>query len=224
LKINIIDTEDGSHTLLNGEINETYHSTFGAISESEHVFIKNGLQLLNFPVIHVFEIGFGTGLNALLSAIYAQNNGVLINYSTIEKYPLESNIIEKLNYASQLSYPELYRALHQAEWNTKIQISPNFNLKKYYQDLVQFDFDQTESPDIVFFDAFSPSKQPEMWQVDIFMHIYKKLSDNGILVTYAAAGVVKNALREAGFIVKRLKGPPGKHHMLLARKIKENTT
>jgi len=218
LNVNIVDTEDGSNTIFNKEIEETYHSTFGAISESDHVYIKNGLELLNLKVINVFEIGFGTGLNAFLSAIYAQSKGLIMNYYTLEKYPLDINIINKLNYIHHIGFSETYSALHKAEWNIKVKISPSFNLKKLGQDLLTFNFEQIEKPDIVFFDAFSPSKQPELWQPQIFENIYKILNPNGILVTYTAAGIVKNALRTAGFQVKRLQGPPGKHHMVLAKK------
>jgi tRNA U34 5-methylaminomethyl-2-thiouridine-forming methyltransferase MnmC len=215
----IVNTKDGSNTVYNQDIDECYHSTFGAISESMHIFIKNGLEQLSLPEIKVFEIGFGTGLNAFLAAIFAQTKSIKINYYTIEKYPLDSNTINNLNYFKHLSYQDIYNALHLAEWNKMVQLSPFFKIYKLNQDLIHFDFEQIESPDIVFFDAFSPSKQPEMWQPEIFEKIYKILNFNGILLTYTAAGIVKNALRKAGFHVKRLQGPPGKHHMIFAKKV-----
>jgi tRNA U34 5-methylaminomethyl-2-thiouridine-forming methyltransferase MnmC len=223
LNVKIVNTDDGSNTILNQEIDETYHSTFGAISESDHVFIKNGLEKVDISSINVLEIGFGTGLNAFLSAIYAQSKETIINYCSLEKYPLESSIINKLNYSSNLGFPEIFNKLHQAEWDNVVQICPFFKLCKLNQDLIHFNFDQIEKPDLIFFDAFSPKKQPEMWHVDIFKKIHDIMNLNGILVTYTASGIVKNALRDAGFNVKRLKGPPGKHHMVLARKIEKNT-
>jgi tRNA U34 5-methylaminomethyl-2-thiouridine-forming methyltransferase MnmC len=219
LNIKIINTSDGSNTVYNKDIDECYHSTFGAISESVHIFIDNGLEKLKLSEINVFEIGFGTGLNAFLSAIYAQSKSIKINYYTIEKHPLDSSTINSLNYFHQLANQEIYNALHLAEWNKMEQISPFFLIYKLNQDLIHFDFKQIESPDIVFFDAFSPSKQPEMWQPEIFEKIYNSLNINGILLTYTAAGIVKKSLRKVGFHVKRLKGPPGKHHMLMAQKI-----
>jgi tRNA U34 5-methylaminomethyl-2-thiouridine-forming methyltransferase MnmC len=173
---------------------------------------------LNLSKINVFEVGFGTGLNALLSAIYAQEHKVLINYFSIEQFPIDEHIIQKLNYGHFSRSVELYRSINLAPWNVSQEISPFFTINKLNQDLISFDFEMIQCCDIVFFDAFSPSKQPEMWQPGIFRNIFNILNSKGLLVTYTAAGVVKNALREAGFTVKRLKGPPGKHHMLSAEK------
>jgi tRNA U34 5-methylaminomethyl-2-thiouridine-forming methyltransferase MnmC len=219
LNRDVIITDDGSSTVYIKEIDECYHSTHGAISESLHVFIRNGLQQINQTEINVFEIGFGTGLNAFLSAIYAHDYKIKVNYTTIEKYPLETNIVDKLNYSQNLGFPEIFKAIHFTSWNKTGQITPFFTLLKLNQDFVKFDFNQIVKTDIVFFDAFSPSKQAEMWQPMLFEKLYNLLNINGTLVTYAAAGLVKSALRQVGFQVKRLQGPPGKHHMISAKKI-----
>jgi len=219
LNRDVIITDDGSSTVYNKELDECYHSTHGAISESLHVFIRNGLQQINLTEINVFEIGFGTGLNAFLSAIYAHDHKIRINYATIEKYPLEATLVNELNYSRNLGFHEIFKTIHSTSWNKTQKITLFFELLKINQDFINFDFNQIVNPDIVFFDAFSPSKQAEMWQPLLFEKIYNLLKTNGILVTYAAAGLVKNALRQAGFQVKRLQGPPGKHHMIMAKKI-----
>jgi tRNA U34 5-methylaminomethyl-2-thiouridine-forming methyltransferase MnmC len=219
LNRDVIITDDGSSTVYNKELDECYHSTHGAISESLHVFIRNGLQQINLTEINVFEIGFGTGLNAFLSAIYADDHKIRINYATIEKFPLEATLVDKLNYSQNLGFPEIFKAIHFASWNRTKQITPFFELLKLNQDFIKFDFNLIVKPDIIFFDAFSPSKQAEIWQPILFEKLYNLLNINGTLVTYAAAGLVKNALRQVGFQVKRLKGPPGKHHMISAKKI-----
>jgi tRNA U34 5-methylaminomethyl-2-thiouridine-forming methyltransferase MnmC len=218
LKIEIIKTDDGSNSLLNNEINETYHSTFGAIAESNHVFIKNGLERVELQKINILEIGFGTGLNTFLSAIYAEEKKIEINFTSIEKYPLDETVFLNLNYSQILGYSEIYKKIHSSEWNNNESISSFFNLRKIKQDLLIFNFNQIDNIDIVYFDAFSPSKQPEMWNFQIFEKIYKLMNFQGILVTYTSAGTVKMALRQAGFHVSRLTGPPGKHHMVIATK------
>jgi tRNA U34 5-methylaminomethyl-2-thiouridine-forming methyltransferase MnmC len=218
-KISVIETDDGSNTIFNHEIDESYHSKYGAILESQHVFIKNGLEFIEKDLINIFEVGFGTGLNSLLSMIYSELNNKTINYTSIEKYPLDYQLINQLNYGNLLGKSDkFFHQLHEAAWEKNIQINPLFSLLKIKADIIGIDLSNYQNPDIVFFDAFSPARQPELWSIEIFSALYNFLKNNGILVTYSASGIVKTALRNAGFKIKRLKGPPGKHHMLLALK------
>jgi tRNA U34 5-methylaminomethyl-2-thiouridine-forming methyltransferase MnmC len=218
LKIEIINTNDGSNSILNQEINETYHSTFGAITESTYVFIKNGLERIDLEEITIFEVGYGTGLNAFLSAIYATEKKININYYSIEKYPLDEPVVLNLNYGKLLGYPEMYHSMQMAKWDKFEEINLFFKLQKIKQDFIDFNFNQVNKPNVIYYDAFSPVKQPEMWDYQNLQKAFNMLNFNGILVTYTSAGIVKNALRQAGFQVLRLKGPPGKHHMVLAIK------
>lgn len=214
----IIETEDGSRTIYLPELDETYHSTHGAINEALHVFINNGIDLLNKKTVAVFEVGFGTGLNACLTALHCKENKKEVFYTSIEKYPLKEEIINKLN-ENHLLDVELYSKIHQAEWERRKQITSGFSLMKIEMDLLKNPLIFEERYDIVFFDAFAPSKQPEMWTEEVFLKIYSILKPDGMLVTYSAAGIVKRALRAVGFEVKRKKGPVGKHHMLIALKV-----
>lgn len=214
-------TADGSHTLFVSELNETYHSIHGAIQESQHVFIKNGLHYFgNKNTIHILEIGFGTGLNALLTLLAIENSSQTINYVSLEKFPLNLALIKQLNYPTQLklniAQTALFNQLHTCEWNTPTPISNNFNLLKVEEDLA--DFQTTTTFDIVYFDAFAPEKQAELWTAEIFSKIYSLLNAGGILVTYCAKGVVKRTLKSVGFQLETLSGPPGKREMIRAIK------
>lgn len=217
--VKIISTTDGSDTLYSPQFNEHYHSTFGAISESKHIFIKEGLNFSKLKSLNIFELGFGTGLNVFLSFLESIEKKLTIKYTSIEKYPVELEIIKKLNYHKLLS-PEnqsIFNLLHYCDWDKEININTNFKFKKILSDFNQYKF--TENFDIVFFDAFSPEIQAELWSAENFKRIYSALNNYGILTTYSSKGIVKNNLREAGFIVKRLKGPEGKRHILRAEKI-----
>lgn len=215
----IIITGDCSHSIFNDELNEHYHSDKGAISESKHVFIENGLAQINKASLNIFEIGFGTGLNALLSYQYAKGNELKINYISIEKYPLPLELIQQLNYTDLLSLDEnIFNKMHESAWNQSIEISKNFHLLKLNSDLLEFDFSTLPKIDLVYYDAFSPSKQPSLWTEELFYKIFLKMSAHSVLTTYSSAGVVKRALREVGFNVKRKPGAHGKFHMLNAFK------
>ncbi|MCF6242987.1 MAG: tRNA (5-methylaminomethyl-2-thiouridine)(34)-methyltransferase MnmD [Bacteroidales bacterium] len=215
----IIITDDGSHSIFNEVLNEHYHSKAGAISESKHVYIENGLLLLNKSSVNIFEFGFGSGLNALLTYQYANYNNLIINYITIEKYPVSSELIHKLNYPALLSLDnKIFEKMHESAWNQAVKISENFYLHKFKDDLVNFDFNNLPLIDIVYYDAFSPSKQAELWTEELFRKIYRKMNLNGLLTTYSSAGIVKRALRAAGFKVIRKPGAHGKFHMLNAFK------
>ena len=215
----IIITGDRSHSVLNQELNEYYHSDKGAISESKHVYIENGLSQIKKNLINILEIGFGTGLNALLSYQYAKNNELNVNYITIEKYPLPAELIQQLNYADLLSLDNnLLNKMHECIWNQKVKIAKRFQLFKLQMDVLEFDFSMLPEIDLVYYDAFSPSKQPEIWDKDIFVKIYQKMAANSLLTSYSSAGIVKRGLRAAGFNVRRKPGADGKFHMLNAFK------
>jgi tRNA U34 5-methylaminomethyl-2-thiouridine-forming methyltransferase MnmC len=216
--LEIKKTSDGSATLYNSELNEHYHSTFGAYTESMHIFINNGLLVLNKKNIKILEIGFGTGLNAILSYETALNNNLKIDYTGIELYPLPFQLIKQLSYESFINTInlELFYEMHNAEWNKTNQITSEFNLKKIQGDFNELPLNQYY--DLAYFDAFGPDVQPEMWSLKNFIKIYNALNDKGILVTYSSKGDVKRNLRDAGFVVSRLQGPPGKRHMIRAEK------
>jgi len=215
----IIKTDDGSHTIYLKDIDETYHSNNGAINESLYVFIKNGLSQIKKTNINILEIGFGTGLNAFLSILYAINNNLTITYTTIEKYPIDISIIEKLNYPKLLnSDKNLFFNLHNSIWNKTVVINKNFKLLKIFNDLENYVYNPDFKIDIVYFDAFSPKTQEKLWTIDIFEKIYKIMDKNAVFCTYSSAGIVKRNLRSVGFKVKRLQGPKGKFHILNAFK------
>jgi tRNA U34 5-methylaminomethyl-2-thiouridine-forming methyltransferase MnmC len=206
--IKIIVTEDGSSSLLNTDLDETYHSRHGAIQESIHVFIKNGLERIHSHPVNIFEVGFGTGLNALLTAA----TGLNVNYTSIEAFPLDESIYTALNYSPK----ELLVSLHRAPWNETVQISPAFSLRKLKGNLVTTPLDGTY--DIIYFDAFAPSKQPEMWELPILKKVCDTLAPGGIFVTYCAKGQLKRDLRSLGLEVETLPGPPGKKEMVRGTK------
>lgn len=211
-------TADGSHTLFIPEMDEHYHSVNGAIQESRHVFIEAGLQQTGGTEIRMLEIGFGTGLNALLTLLEAPGLGKTIHYVSVERYPLEKEIVRTLNYPQQLG-PEaepLFAALHEAPWNTPVRITPYFTLHKMEAD--SNDCQLPDAVDLIYFDAFAPDKQPEMWNQSIFDKLYGCTSTGGILTTYCAKGSVRRMMQAAGYTVERIPGPPGKREMLRARK------
>lgn len=200
----------------------TYHSIHGAVIESDHVFIKNGLlfqfENLNQHELHILEMGFGTGLNAFLTYITSKNLQLKINYHSIEAFPVLTNDALTLNYSESYSEEEQYffRKLHECEWNKDVHISDNFNLHKHQCLLDNFKSDLKF--DVIYYDAFSPTDQPELWTTDVFKKMYDLLTDKGILVTYCAQGQMKRNMKEAGFLVKPLPGPPGKREMTRAIK------
>lgn len=212
-------TADGSHTLFLPELDEHYHSINGAIQESTHVFIEAGLHYCQQDAIHILEVGFGTGLNAFLTLMDSLDSGKTIFYSTIEAYPLSIDIIEKLNYPQQYSadFQALYYKLHEAEWGREVQITPNFHLTKIEADFVQLDFTAIgHKINLIYFDAFAPDKQSEMWSQSLFDKLYEISDDKAILTTYCAKGAVRRMMQQSGYTTERLPGPPGKREMLRA--------
>lgn len=211
-------TEDGSHTLFLPELNEHYHSTHGAIQESNHVFLQAGLNFLSSEEWNIFEVGFGTGLNAFLTALAATQNQHRCFYTSIELYPLSREESDQLNYADCLKDDSsLFRQIHQAAWNKPIEINPFFHLHKIHDDFTRFIL-PSEKFSLIYFDAFAPNKQEEMWNKNLFIGLFNSLIPDGILVTYSAKGSIRRMMQDVGFIVERLPGPPGKHEMLRARK------
>ena len=210
-------TADGSATIYLPHLDEHYHSVKGALTESLHIF-RNCAFLYHSPSsqpLRVLEIGFGTGLNAVVTAM-ATTKDRKAHYISLELYPVEAQLIEKLNYGEMVDN-DLLMALHQAQWNAPQVISPTFTLEK-----LQCDFTQCSLPtdiDVVYFDAFAPEKQPEMWDESLFKRIYDAMSNGGILTTYCAKGEIRRRLQRVGFIVERLAGPPGgKREILRATK------
>ncbi|OFX58182.1 MAG: hypothetical protein A2046_12550 [Bacteroidetes bacterium GWA2_30_7] len=216
--LKIISTSDGSNSIFNENIGESYHSVNGAIQESQHVFIDAGLSQLSLNKISIFEVGFGTGLNALLSLIYSENNSIKINYDAIEIKPLEKKLYEKLNYNEFLGnkFQSQFLKIHEIEWNKTFQISKNFVIQKINDDLKTYKF--MKSYNLFYFDAFSPNVQSELWSKEIFYNIFSNMLSGGILVTYCAKGEVRRCLKDIGFYVERITGPVGKREMIRAIK------
>ena len=216
----IITTNDGSHTLLVPELNEQYHSIHGAIKEAEHVFLKMGLDEFvrsNRVSVNVFEVGFGTGLNALLSAQWATSKQKRLAYTSIEKFPVSKKEFQQLNYGNIVHGSEIYTKITDAKWNDFTTISNAFKLRKLKLDLRKDTL--PNGFDVVFFDAFAPNKQPELWDTLVFEKIYRIMRKNGLMVTYCCQGQAKRNMISAGFEVEKVPGPPGKREMLRARKL-----
>lgn len=210
----LLITSDGSHTLFVPAIDESYHSTHGAIQESRYIFIEAGLKQCAKSEISVLEIGFGTGLNAFLTFIEAEKCHQKIHFTTVELYPVEIEKALQLNYPEELDQENSanFEKMHTSKWNEEIQITPCFTLKKIETDFTRYTFENKF--DVVFFDAFSPEKQPEMWTEQQFEKIYACCNSGAILTTYCAKGVVRRAMQAAGFVVERLPGPEGKREIL----------
>lgn len=221
----LIPTADGSHSLLNSELNETYHSRHGAIRESQHVFINHGLTFVmnhsTGQAIKILEVGFGTGLNALLVLKEALLTGRLVEYTTVEAFPISETLVTQLNYPQLIAVPSSahwFLQLHTLDWNKPIDLLPNFVFHKKKGKIQEMNFDN-DHYDVVFFDAFAPDKQPEMWQMSVFKKVYAAMKAGGIFVTYCAKGQLKRDLKSLGLVVESLPGPPGKREMIRATKL-----
>jgi tRNA U34 5-methylaminomethyl-2-thiouridine-forming methyltransferase MnmC len=217
----IKQTADGSLTLYVPEIDEHYHSVNGAVQESEHVFIDAGLRRLPKEKMRILEIGFGTGLNALLTLLETEKQEHEVKYHAVELHPLSAEYLVALNYEAMLCPRRigLLHALHAAPWDMPVRITSRFLLHK-----IKGDSNCCELPasiDLVYFDAFAPNKQPEMWNQEIFNTLHKCMSVGGILTTYCAKGSVRRMMEKAGYSVERIAGPPGKREMLRARRCGE---
>lgn len=220
----IIVTEDGSHTLYLEDIKETYHSFHGALQESNHVFIEAGLNyVLNMTgnrLINILEIGFGTGLNALLTVLNVLEKDCSVNYHSLEPFPLDLNLIKNLNYPGLLNKKHeagLFLNLHTCEWGKSVAITANFSL--YKQKITLQDYQPASSFQLIYFDAFAPGKQSELWTLEIVKKVTDLLEPEGVLVTYCAKGQFKRDLAGLGLNVETLPGPPGKKEMVRAIKV-----
>lgn len=215
----LIKTSDGSHTIYVTELNEHYHSVHGAVQESTFIFIKNGFDLCMADPLFILEIGFGTGLNALLTAIKSKSGNREVYYTSLEKYPLNKEVTDLLNHHKYVGNDgeKLFNLIHTSPWNISTRICNNFFLEK-----VECDFTKSHLNgryDLIYFDAFGPDKQPEMWTRELFSEIAAVTNKNGIFVTYSAKGEVKRSLKYCGFNVTLVQGPPGKRQMIRAVKI-----
>jgi tRNA U34 5-methylaminomethyl-2-thiouridine-forming methyltransferase MnmC len=215
----LVTTADGSHTIYVPELDEHYHSVYGAVQESEYIFIKNGFDFCRADPLNIFEVGFGTGLNALLTSVRSFNGTRKVYYTTIEKYPVEEHLVQKLNhqlFAGDIG-SMLSGIINSAPWGEMNTICKNFSVRKIRGDLTKDGL--TGNYDLIYFDAFGPDKQPEMWTTGIFEKISAITLSGGILVTYSSKGEIRRNLQASGFVVERLPGPPGKHHIIRAIKI-----
>ena len=220
MKREIVETGDGSKTIRIVDLDENYHSSHGALQEALHVFIKNGLlEFKEKSQISIFEMGFGTGLNTFLSAIKSSDLKLKIEYSGVEAFPVSEDEIIALEYAQLVGDEnvELYKKIHSSSWEEMNEISAFFTLKKIKNHLQNLELEK-ESFDIIYYDAFGPRAQDEMWSVELFKKMYDSLKVGGFLVTYCAKGQVKRNMKEVGFTIEPLPGPPGKREMTRAWK------
>lgn len=245
-QVNIEITEDGSVTLFSDRVKETYHSIHGAVQESNHVFINTGLHYMldRKDVIHILEVGFGTGLNALLTLKEIQQFRLaseiehsidktekpltessdiqqpVIYYTALEPFPIELSLISKLQYPEYLSAPDLAGAfmnMHQIDDERYHQINESFHFSKLQKTLQSYDNVGSQF-DLIYFDAFSPVVEPDLWTIEVFQQLFESMSHDSALVTYCSKGIVRRMMEQCGFKVERLPGPPGKHEMLRALK------
>ena len=221
MRSKIIVTGDNSKTLLIPELNETYHSTKGAITEAKHVFIKEGLHFLNKKKLSIFEMGFGTGLNAIITYNEALEKNLHIYYNTIESNPIDLETIKSIDHLNELdlnSFKEVYYNMHDSKDGESIAVSSEFTFKKYIDEIQNCQL-PPESIDLIYYDAFGPKVQPELWDVPALKKMYDILFNGGILVTYCAQGQFKRNLKAVGFKVESIPGPPGKREMTRAMKV-----
>lgn len=221
VQLKVIITSDGSHSLYHPDLRETYHSTHGAITESQHVFIQKGLVYRvaeGLKKLSVLEVGFGTGLNALLTMDFVRQHQELdITYHTLEPFPLPSELVSQLNYTDISDFEaEDFKALHSCAWDRPNDLLSNFHFLKIKNRLEEMPTNIFY--DVVFFDAFAPNKQEEVWSSDLLVKVYEMMNPSGVYVTYCAQGQLKRDLKSIGFTVETLEGPPGKKEMTRAVK------
>lgn len=217
-------TNDGSKTLFINDLNEGYHSHHGALQEAKHVFIDNGLKLINNCEINILELGFGTGLNVLVTIdeFLKTDKSHAIHYFSLEKYPVLLTEVQELNYDSLFDnnfLTEINQKIHEAEWNKSVEIVPNFFLTKIEADFYQLKNIVLPEIDLVYFDCFGARVQPDLWEKPLFEMVADKMKKNGLLTTYASKGSVRRILQELNFEVEKRPGPPGKREMINATKL-----
>lgn len=219
MKRNIVTTADGSKTIQIEDWNEQYHSIHGAVQEAYHVFIKNGLNQFQNQNVSILEIGFGTGLNALITFVEAKKLGLNVHYEGVEAFPVSSNEIAELDYVATLdfqSYEKQFLQMHQSDWGIDVELTKGFTLFKNKLDFQEITHQNLFN--LIYFDAFGYRVQPELWSQLVFEKMFNSLKDGGVLVTYSAKGIVRRTMQKVGFSVERLPGPPGKREMLRATK------
>ena len=213
----LLITKDKSNTIYSYNFDDIYHSKHGSINEAYHVFIKNGLLSDSKKKKEILEIGFGSGLNAMLTLIEAEKKLMKVNYHAVELYPLKKNILDKLNFCSLIDVnSKIFGKLHQ-NWNKSLKINNYFTITKYHTSVETY-MSRNIKYDIIYFDAFSPSKQSEIWEENILKKMYDLLKKDGFLVTYCAKGIIKRRMKKIGFNLLTLDGPPGKREMIKAKK------
>ncbi len=217
MHLKVIKTDDGSCSVFNSELNETYHSTFGALQESIHVYINNGFSLFSQNSVSILEVGLGTGLNAALTWQHAESTGQIVNYISLEPFPLPLSMMQVLVQSYDLDLAQKLIQIHEAPWNTPNFFSPFFTFVKNKQTIQ--DFSSSKLVDLVYMDAFAPEKQPEMWTPDIISKLADSLNPNGAITTYCAKGDLKRSLKACGLFVNSLPGPIGKREIIVARKL-----
>ena len=228
MKREIQTTLDGSKTLFINDLNEGYHSHHGALQEAEHVFINNGIKKVTDCEINILELGFGTGLNALVTINeYLKNrNNHVINYFTIEKYPINKDEIDELSYVKHFNFEnseKIYQKLHDSEWGTSHEILPGFFFTKYKCDFFELENINLLPINLVYYDCFGAKVQPDLWEMPLFEMVKNKMKPGGLLTTYSSKGSVRRILKELNFEVKKLEGPKGKREMINAVLQEENS-
>ncbi len=216
-------TEDGSKTLYISEMNESYHSHHGALQEAKHVFIKNGLNLINICEFNILELGFGTGLNLLVTIdeFIKNDKSHKIHYYTVEKYPVSPSEVKELNYPELFDLPEIaeiYYKAHEAAWNQTVEIYPNFFFTKFEADFFEIKNLDMPNIDLVYFDCFGARVQPDLWELPLFEILDNKINTNGLITTYSSKGSVRRILIDLNYDVEKRVGPPGKREMMIAWK------
>ena len=217
MKRRLILTEDGSSSIYIEEMDEHYHSTHGAIQEANHVFISNGLKRIKKNNVNIFELGFGTGLNAFLTLIHGSDK--IVSYDAIEAFPVENELLQNLNYVEEIGgeFDSYFQKIHSAKWEIPTEISRFFELHKIQSKIQNYNI-KANHYDVIYFDAFGPRAQSEMWNKVILQKMYDALASGGELITYCAQGQFKRDLKSLGFEVVALPGPPGKREMTVAIK------
>lgn len=217
----IFETADGSHSIFSEQFGVSYHSKYGAIQETQHVFINAGLRLKAIVKkdISILEIGFGSGLNALMTALEATKRNLNVQYTAVEAFSVPVEMARQLNFHEQLkdeNTQSTHLKIHESDWEIPVEINESFTLTKLEKRFQDLDF-QNEF-DVIYFDAFAPSSQPELWEEEVMQIMYNALKAEGVLTTYCAKGSFKRTLKAVGFQVEKLKGPPGKREMTRAVK------
>ena len=218
--LQLVETKDGSQTILNSELGSTYHSRHGALTESKHVFVDKGLRKLiegRVTDITLLEMGFGTGLNALLTFHESETNSIKIQYHALELFPVPESVWRAYQLPKEVDgLYSIFESMHSAKWNEPIALNDQFKLTKHQVSLL--DFESEVKFNLVYFDAFEPETQPELWTEEVFQKLFLMIQEGGVLTTYCCKGYVRRNMIAAGFVVEKVPGPPGKREMIVAQR------